>query len=172
MKTSMKRKDIIIVGVVVVLVAALAYLWLSPTGLQRAPNIALQTITGKQLDLQNLRGRPVLINFWATSCPGCVKEMPELAALYRDLSPKGLEIIGVAMSYDPPDQVMEMSKERKIPYPIALDLKGQAAQAFGGVQLTPTSFLIAPDGRIVKQKIGEVDIDALRRQIEAMLPKA
>lgn len=168
----MKRKDILIVGVVVLLVAAMAYVWLSPTGLQRAPKIALQTITGKKLDLQDLRGHPVLINFWATSCPGCVKEMPELAALYRDLSPKGLEIIGVAMSYDPPDQVMEMSKERKIPYPIALDLKGQAAKAFGGVQLTPTSFLIAPDGRIVKQKIGEVNIDTLRREIEGMLPKA
>jgi len=168
----MKRKDILIVGVVVLLVAAVAYVWLSPTGLQRAPNIALQTLAGKKLDLKDLRGHPVLINFWATSCPGCVKEMPELAALYRDLAPKGLEIIGVAMAYDPPNQVMEMSKERKIPYPIALDLKGQAAKAFGGVQLTPTSFLIAPDGRIVKQKIGEVNIDTLRREIEGMLPKA
>jgi len=168
----MKRKDIIIASVVVLLVAAVAYVWLSPTGLQRAPNIALQTITGKKVDLHDLRGHPVLINFWATSCPGCVKEMPELAALYRDLAPKGLEMIGIAMSYDPPNQVMKMTKERQIPYTIALDLKGQAAKAFGGVQLTPTSFLIAPDGRIVKQKIGEVNIDTLRREIEGMLPKA
>lgn len=172
MKTTMKRKDIIIASAVILLIAALGYLWLSPAGLQRAPNITLSTITGKKVELSKLRGRPVLVNFWATTCPGCVAEIPQLAALYRDLSPKGLEIIGVAMSYDPPSQVMRMSKQRAIPYPIALDLKGQAAQAFGGVQLTPTSFLISPDGRIVKQKIGEVDINALRRQIEAMLPKA
>lgn len=168
----MKPRDITIVGVVVLLIATLGYLWLSPTGLRRAPDIALSTITGKRLDLKALRGRPVLVNFWATTCPGCVAEIPELAALYRDLSPKGLEIIGVAMSYDAPNQVMEMSKERHIPYPIAIDLKGRAARAFGGVQLTPTSFLIAPDGRIVKQRIGNVDINALRRQIESMLPKA
>lgn len=158
-------------AIVVVLVAALGYLWLSPSGLETAPNITVTTVKGEHIALKSLRGKPVLVNFWATSCPGCVKEMPELAELYRDLGPKGLSIVGIAMYYDPPSNVLTFIKQHGVPYPIALDPKGDAAKAFGGVQLIPTSFLISPDGMIVKSKLGEVDIKALRQQIESMLPK-
>ena len=76
------------------------------------------------------------------------------------------------MDYDPPNQVLAMSKARAIPYPIALDLQSDAAQAFGDVRLTPTSFLIAPDGRIVYRKTGEMDMAKIRRDILAMLSPA
>lgn len=165
----MTRRDTLIASLAVLIAIAIGYLWLSPSGLQQAPDVTFPTLDGKQLSLKSLHGRPVLINFWATTCPGCVEEIPQLAALYRELAPKGLEIIGVAMYYDPPDQVMAMSKQRAIPYPIALDIKGRASQAFGDIKLTPTSFLIAPDGRIVKQKIGNVDVRALRQQILDMM---
>ena len=69
----------------------------------------------------------------------------------------------------PPNRVLELSNERQLPYPISLDLDGALASAFGNVMLTPTSFLIAPDGKIIKHKIGEMDIVKLRRQIEHML---
>ena len=118
-----------------------------------------------------MRGRPVLVNFWATTCPGCVKEIPHLAELYRALAPDGLEIIGVAMAYDPPNLVIELSKARRIPYPIALDIKGEAARAFGDVRVTPSSFLIGPDGRIMHRKIGELDMDKLRSLLEDMLAR-
>ena len=96
--------------------------------------------------------------------------MPHLIALYDELSDDGLEIIGVAMPYDPPSQVVKMISEREIPYPIAIDIEGNAVLAFGDVLVTPTSFLIAPDGTISKHTIGEMDMNELRSSIISMLP--
>ena len=151
-------------------VAGLSFwLWTSPSGLKWAPDVTFTTLEGEKLDMGELRGRPVLVTFWATTCPGCLKEMPHLVELYEELGAAGFELIGVAMSYDPPNRVVELSAERQLPYPIALDLDGALAAAFGNVMLTPTSFLIDPDGRIVKHKIGEMDIAELRRQVEGLL---
>jgi peroxiredoxin len=109
------------------------------------------------------------VTFWATTCPGCIREMPHLISLYNELSGKGLEIIGVAMSYDPPNQVMELINQRRVSYPVALDVDGSIAKAFDNVMLTPTSFLISPDGKIMKHKIGEMDMDKLEQQIKNLL---
>lgn len=165
----MKAKDILLGLFALALVGALAYVWLSPEGLKRAPDVALRTLDGDEIKLAELRGKPVLVTFWATSCPGCVKEIPHLIELYQEFGPRGLQLVAVAMSYDPPDHVLAMRDTRQIPYPIALDIKGEAARAFGDVRLTPTSFLIAPDGRIVRQKIGEMEMADVRAQIRAML---
>ena len=127
------------------------------------------TIKGEEIQLASLQGKPVLVTFWATTCPGCIKEMPHLIELYDELASQGLEIIGIAMDYDPPSQVLAMSKARNIPYPIVLDIHADAARAFGNVRLTPTSFLIAPDGRIVYQKIGTINMARLRENILGML---
>lgn len=165
----MKIKDLLITVFALTLVASLAWLWLAPAGLQQVPEISFSTIDGRKLSTQALRGRPVLVNFWATTCPGCVKEMPHLIELYDELHPQGFELIGVAMAYDPPNQVLALSKARGINYPIALDIQNEAAMAFGDVRLTPTSFLIAPDGRVVYQKTGELDIGKVRTLIMEML---
>lgn len=165
----MKLKDIAIGLFALILVGALGYLWLTPEGLKKAPDVTLRTLDGTQLDLAALRGRPLLVTFWATSCTGCVKEIPHLIELHEEFSPQGLQVIGIAMSYDPPNHVITMRDARQIPYAIALDIDDSAARAFGDVRLTPTSFLIAPDGRIVRHKIGEFDMDDMRGQIRAML---
>jgi peroxiredoxin len=125
----------------------------------------------KVLATEKMSGKPILINFWATSCPSCVEEIPHLSALYKELHDDGLEIIGVAMFYDPPQHVKNFTDQNQLPYPIAIDIQGEAAQAFGDILLTPTNFLIDPDGRIVKKKIGLMDIHALRQDILAMLNK-
>ncbi len=165
----MKFKDILIGLFALLLVGGAAWLLLSPSGLQHAPDVQFKTVDGRVLDLKALRGRPVMVVFWATSCPGCIREMPHLIELYHKFHPRGLEIIGVAMAYDPPNHVMEMRKQKAIPYPISLDIDGALARAFGDVKLTPTSFVIDPRGRIVRHKIGEMDITALTAQLEAML---
>jgi peroxiredoxin len=167
----MKLKDTLIAVFALALIGGLTLLWLAPAGLQQVPEITFTTLDGSKLSTADLRGRPMLVNFWATTCPGCVKEMPELAELYRELHPKGVEIIGVAMAYDPPNQVMALTRARAIPYPIALDIQNEAATAFGGIRLTPTSFLIAPDGRVVHQKIGELDMHKVRELIAEMLSR-
>jgi len=165
----MKTKDILITLFAILILSSIAYLWLAPSGAQQAPDITLQLTNGKKLELSSLKGKPVLITFWATSCPGCIKEMPHLSELYHELHPKGLEIIGIAMPYDRPDYVMEMIKRKKIPYLIAYDLKGEAVQAFGNVSLTPTTFLIDDNGEIVKKKIGEMKMSTWEKRIKLII---
>jgi peroxiredoxin len=165
----MKAKDISIALFAVVLIGVLAYVWFSPSGLKQAPSLAVTTLEGERVSLEQLRGKPVLVTFWATTCPGCVKEMPHLVELYQALAPRGLEIVALAMAYDPEEQVREMVKLKQLPYKVALDSDGAAARAFGDVKLTPTSFLIDPSGRIVQQKLGELDMNALHGRIVAML---
>ena len=165
-------KNTLITLFAISLLVALGWFWLAPAGPAASPDISVLDIDGNELRLADYRGRPLLVTFWATTCPGCLREMPHLIELYRELAPRGLEIIGIAMAYDPPNHVLAMRDARRIPYPIALDIHADAAHAFGDVQLTPTSFLIAPDGRIVFRKSGELDLARLRADIIGMLAQA
>jgi peroxiredoxin len=149
------------------LVIAAAGSWYWYAG--RAPDITFSIIDGRRIRLEELRGRPVMIRFWATTCSVCRKELPQLTALYDDLHLQGLALIAVAMPYDPPNRVLETAHRREIPYPVALDVMGKATAAFGDVSLTPTTILVAPDGRIAARYIGAVDFHKLRQQIETML---
>lgn len=167
----MKTKDILITLFSIIILSSIAFLWVAPSGAQQVPNITLQLIDGKKLKLSTLQGKPILITFWATSCPGCIKEMPHLIELYNELHPRGLEIIGIAMPQDRPDYVMEMVKRKKVPYLIAFDLKSDAVKAFGNVSLTPTTFLIDDKGQIVKKKIGEMKMDVWKKRILSILNK-
>ncbi len=165
----MKIRDILIVVFAIFILGSIAYLWLAPSGIQKAPDVKLKLIDGNTLQLSDLRGKPVLLTFWATSCPGCVREIPHLIELYHELHNRGLEIIGIAMPYDRPDYVMEMVKRKKMPYKIAIDLKGEAVAAFGNISLTPTTFLLDKEGRIVKKKIGEMKMDIWKKRIVEIL---
>lgn len=167
----MKIKEILITLFAISILSSIAYLWLAPSGAQQAPDINLQLIDGKKIQLSSLRGKPVLITFWATSCPGCIKEMPHLIELYNELHAEGLEIIGIAMPHDRPDYVMEMVKRKKVPYLIAFDLKAEAVKAFGNISLTPTTFLIDDKGKIVKKKIGVMKMDVWKKRIISILNK-
>ena len=131
-----------------------------------APHVTFTTITGKKIELAKLQNNPVIVTFWATDCPGCIKEIPHLIELYNQFHPQGLEIIAVAMYYDPPSHVVAMTKAKQIPYDVALDLKAEHAYAFDQVQLTPTTFLISSAGIIIKQKTGEFDIIDMKHQLE------
>lgn len=151
------------------LCAALAGL-LFLRGPQPAPALSFTYLDGRTVSLASLRGRPVLVTFWATTCPICRRELPELAQMYRDLEPRGLEVIGVAMPYDPPNHVLEVSKGERIPFPVALDIEGRAVQAFGGVRGTPTRFLIDADGNIVLRRTGAMPIADLKERILDLIP--
>lgn len=154
----------------IISIAAVLTLGIQLTATQRAPVISFSLLDGKQLNLSSLAGRPVLVTFWATSCIECRKEMPDLIALYNELSGKGFEHIAVAMPYDPPNRVLELSERMQIPYPIAIDIEGKAVSAFGNVPATPSAFLISPEGKIVMSHSGLLDMTTLRRLILEMLP--
>jgi peroxiredoxin len=134
-----------------------------------APAVTFTTLEGKPIALESLRGKIVLVNFWATSCPGCIKEMPDLIQTYRQYKNKGFEIVAVAMSYDPPNYVLNFAQTRQLPFPVALDINGEHARAFGNVQLTPTSFIIGRDGAVLEQKLGDLDFVKLKALLDKEL---
>jgi len=138
---------------------------LTSCGSHVAPETTFSTITGKKIALQDLRGKPVIVTFWATDCASCIKEIPHLIELYQQYHDEGLEIIAVAMAYDPPNHVLDMTKAQQLPYHVALDMQSENAHAFGDVSLTPTTFLIAPDGSIVLQKTGLFDLSEMNTQL-------
>jgi len=163
------NKEALIAGLALIVILVFAAIWFMPAGWREAPPLAGKTLDGRILTLEQLRGRPVLVTFWATTCPSCIEEIPHLIELYRELNPKGLEIIGVAMVYDPPAQVRAMVEQRQIPYPIVLDSEERIARAFDNVRVTPTTVLISPEGRIVHYRLGLLDMPKLQNTIEAML---
>ena len=165
----MRLRDILVAVFALALMGGLAVLWLAPADPEQIPDITFTTLQGKKLGTPELQGRPLVVNFWATTCSSCIKEMPHLIELYEELSPHGLEVIGIAMAHDPPNRVVAFSQSRRIPYPIALDIQGLAAKAFGDVRLTPSTFVIAPDGRIVHHSRGPLDIPKVRTLLRDML---
>jgi len=160
------KKHVLIAISILAVVAVLA---LTLTQKQLAPKIELATLGGKPLALDSLRGKVVLVNFWATSCPGCIKEMPQLVETYNKYQPRGLEIVAVAMSYDPPEYVRNYVRQRNLPFTVALDTTGEAARAFNQVKLTPTTFIIDRQGRIIQQTLGELDFSRLHTLLEQHL---
>lgn len=134
-----------------------------------APAASFTSISGKKIELAQLQGNVVIVTFWATDCPSCIKEIPHLVELYQQFHPQGLEIIAIAMYYDPPSHVVAMTKAKQLPYHVTLDLKAKHAKAFGQVQLTPNTFLISPAGYIVHQITGEFDMNDIKHRIEQLL---
>lgn len=137
-----------------------------------APDVTFMTLKGEKIALKNLRGKPVLVTFWATDCPSCVKEVNDFVDLYQQFHSKGLEIIAVAMVYDPPNHVVEMTQAKQIPYFVALDLQAKHALAFGKIEFTPTTFLINPAGQIVFSKIGRFDFEDMKHRLQQFLSGA
>ncbi|MBV8666073.1 MAG: TlpA family protein disulfide reductase [Burkholderiaceae bacterium] len=156
-----------------VIAAAVALAWFGAgyfkQGQVDAPKLSFTSLKGEQVSLEKLRGKVVLVNFWATSCPICMHEMPQMVDTYTQFKDQGLEFIAVAMSYDRPDYVLNYAQTRHLPFTVALDLQNAAAEAFGGIRATPTTFLIGKDGRIVRRYVGEPDFGALHRLLQQEL---
>ena len=148
-------------------IAVAAVLWsLAPAP---APAVTLVSLQGERIALDGLRGKVVLVNFWATDCVPCRQEMPAMAETYRRFRPHGLEAIFIAMPYDRPDHVLHFARSSALPFPVALDIQGEAARAFGGVRATPTAFVVDKRGQIVERILGVPDFGRLEALIERKL---
>lgn len=158
-----------IVLTLAVLVAAGIGAWFFWRPAPTAPDVAFTTIEGETFSMQDLRGKVVLVKFWSTSCVTCVKQMPGAIDTYRQYAPKGYEIVAVAMNYDPPNYVLNFAETRRLPFPVALDSRGDLARAFGEVRLTPTAFLINKQGRIIKRYLGDYDMVTFQATLEKAL---
>ena len=110
-----------------------------------------------------------MVNFWATSCFTCIKEMPQMVQTYNKYKEQGLEYVAVAMSYDPPNYVLNYAQTRKLPFKVALDTQGDLAKSFGDVKLTPTTYVIDKEGNIIKRYVGEPEFSQLHKLLEKAL---
>jgi len=129
----------------------------------------MTTINGKEITSKDLEGKITLINFWATDCPGCINEMPGLIETYEQYNDKGLEIIAVAMHYDPPSRVISYSKNNKLPFPVVLDSNKEIMDKFNNIKLTPTTVILDQDGYVKNTIIGEIDFTNFNRTLVKLL---
>ena len=136
---------------------------------ETAPNVAFTRLDGSRSTTDALRGKVVLVNFWATSCTTCMHEMPQIVATHEKYRDRGFETLAVAMNYDPPAYVINYAETRKLPFEVAIDNTGAIAKSFGQVELTPTTVLIDKHGQIVKRYVGEPDFAALHQLVEKLL---
>lgn len=162
-----RMRNKLIVAVALVAIAAGAALAI----LQRAaaPHAQFVALSGANFSTADLRGRVVLVNFWATTCTACLEEMPKMVEAWRKYAPRGYEMVAVAMSYDHPNAVAQYAEARALPFRVALDPDGEVARSFGNVVATPTSVLLDRRGRVVARYLGEPDWRDLHARVERAL---
>lgn len=146
---------------------ALVYVFVSRPA--AAPAVTFPTLKGESIAMDALRGKVVLIEFWATDCVTCVKEMPQLVETYEKYRAQGFETIAVAMRYDPPNYVIAYAERNRLPFTVALDPTGEIAKAFGEVKFTPTTFIIDKRGKLVARVVGARDFGWLNAVVEEKL---
>jgi thiol-disulfide isomerase/thioredoxin len=140
-----------------------------------APDFSLESLDGKTLRLSDLRGKAVLLNFWATWCGPCKIEMPWFVDLQKQYGSQGLQIVGVAMDDASKEDISKFAKEMGVNYPILIG-KESVGDQYGGVPALPESFLISRDGKIVDKIIGlrgKADIEeAVKKALDTQPAKS
>jgi len=120
---------------------------------QLAPDFALKSLEGQDVRLSDLRGKAVLLNFWATWCAPCKIEMPWFVELQKQYGGQGLQIVGVAMDDASQEDIAKFAQNMGVNYPILIG-KEAVGDAYGGVQFLPLSVYIGRDGKIVDKAFG------------------
>ena len=135
-----------------------------------APKVTLTSTTGETVS-PGTPGRVTLVDFWATWCKPCRKTMSELDALYRDLRARGVAVVGIATDTgkDREKKVKKFLEKNGVAYPIAVDHEESPAWEAYHVKVLSTVYLVDATGALVKRWTGEVDMDDVRRSVEALL---
>jgi peroxiredoxin len=156
----------IVTAVIAVVIAGSGYFAFGPQ--QRVPDATFTLLSGQKISTStDLKGKVYLINFWATDCETCVKEMPDMVKTYNRFKGRGLDFVAVAMKDDAPMYVTNYAQTRNLPFKVAMD-DGTAAKQFGNVQMTPTTFVVDRNGKILKRYVGEPTFS----ELDALLDKA
>jgi peroxiredoxin len=136
---------------------------------KKAPDFSFKTQYGKDFQLSRMKGKVVLINFWATWCGPCRAEIPGFLQVYERYKDKGLEIVGISLDENGWEVVTPFIKRFNITYPIVIDARGVVAQQYGRIDAIPTSFFIDRKGNIVDQHVGYLSKEELEKKIKSLL---
>jgi peroxiredoxin len=134
-----------------------------------APEVTFVSLQGERIATRELRGKVVVVKFWATDCVYCVKEMPDMVRTYNRYRDRGLEFIAVAMRHDPPNYVIRYAETNRLPFKVALDPTGELAKAYGDVKITPTTFVIDKRGNVAGRTTGPGDLAKFNALLEEKL---
>lgn len=159
----MGRKRLVIrTGILLVLMGTLAYTLYNAVFATEekiaagsiAPNFVLQTMDGDEIELDDLKGKGVFLNFWGTWCEPCKKEFPYMANQYREFKDQGVEVIAVNVG-ESNLAVNNFRKSYEVNFPVVIDKDRQVLEAYD-VKPLPTTFLISPEGRVIKVITGSM----------------
>lgn len=135
---------------------------------RKAPPLTGATANGAAIDLAALKGKVVVVNFWATWCPPCRAEIPDFISVYGEYKSKGLEIVGVSLDEGGWSDVTPYVQRSKINYPIILGDR-RVARTWGGIQAIPTTFIIDKQGNIAVSHVGLMSKAQLLEKIKPLL---
>jgi peroxiredoxin len=139
----------------------------NPPVIEKAADFSLKDLRGGAVSLSSMRGKVVLLNFWATWCPPCLSEMPSLNKLYLELRPRGFEVVAVSLDKSA-ENVGEYISKKGFKFLVLIDERNTVSKRYK-VFSTPTSFLIDRQGNIVERFYGEYDWQD--REIKAKIEK-
>lgn len=153
------------------LLLALVYIWFRPPAwvsdlTQPAPAVSFRTMDGQPVSMESLRGKVVLVNFWATWCPYCLKEMPAIEEFYRDYRAKGFVVL--ALSTDQSEEEVRAYLQ-KHPYDFPVAMSAGSSHLFGEVSRIPTSFIIDKQGVIRHKVSGQLYYGHIKELVEPLL---
>ncbi len=138
-----------------------------------APDFTLKTASGESIHLADLRGKPVLLNLWASWCPPCKAEMPAIQKVYQAYQSQGLQVLAVNATYqDTLSNAESFARSEGLTFPILYDLDGGVSHQYQ-LQALPTTFFITPQGKIQAVVVaGPMSEALIRAQVEQLLPEA
>jgi thiol-disulfide isomerase/thioredoxin len=142
----------------------------APPSLGKAPEFNLQDVRGGSFNSSELKGKVVVVDFWATWCDPCIKEIPKYKELREKLTEKGVEILGITMESGSIDEVRPEVARLEIPYPVVMGTDA-VADGFGGLIAFPTTFVVDRDGKIYKKYLGMTanKTEKIEKDIAALL---
>lgn len=134
-----------------------------------APDLSLTDLTGKTFKTSSLKGRVVVVNFWAAWCTPCAEEVPKFVRLQRKYQDQGLQMIGISID-DAEGELRDFYHRFGMNYPVVAGSQ-KVAEQYGGILGLPTTFIIGRDGHIQKKLTGSTDFAALEQEVIAQLTK-